>query len=54
MAYRIINNRTGETMEHCETFAEAESIKRQYDELGNWQDELGSNEYYGTYRIETA
>lgn len=54
MAYRIINNRSGETMEHCETFAEAQEIKRQYDELGNWQDAFESNEYYGTYRIETA
>lgn len=50
--FTIINNRTNEVMEHADTMIEAKEIKAQYDEMGNWQDEFGSNEYHGTYRIE--
>lgn len=52
--FKIVNNRTNEVMEHVDTMAEAIEVKKQYDEMGNWQDSFGSNEYYGTYRIEAA
>lgn len=52
MTFAIINNRTNEVMEHVETMNEAKEVKAQYDEMGNWQDAFGNNEYFGTYRIE--
>lgn len=54
MTYAIINNRTNEIMEHVDTMAEAKEVREQYNEMGNWQDAFGNNEYYGTYRIEIA
>lgn len=50
--YKIINNRTNEIMERVDTMAEAKEVRDQYNEMGNWQDAFGNNEYYGTYRIE--
>ena len=50
--YAIINNRTNEVMEHVDTMAEAKEVQAQYNEMGDWQDAFGNNEYYGTYRIE--
>lgn len=52
--YKIVNNRTNECMERVDTLAEAKEVQAQYNEMGEWQDELGNNEYYGTYRIEVA
>jgi len=54
MTFAIRNQNTKEIMEHADTFQEALHIKRQYDEMGSWQDELESNEYYGTYEIIEA
>lgn len=48
--FAIINNRTGEVMEHAETMGEAVHIQNQYNEMG--RDNSPENEYYGTYRIE--
>lgn len=48
--YAIINNRTGEVMEHAETMGEAIHIQNQYNEMG--AEASNDNEYYGTYRIE--
>lgn len=50
--YAIINNRTNEVMERLDTMDEAREAREQWNEMGNWQDVLESNEYYGTYRIE--
>lgn len=47
--YKIINNRTNETMERAYTMSEAIENKAQYDEMG--AEEIDS-EYRGTYRIE--
>lgn len=52
--YKIINNRTNEVMERVDTMEEAKIVRDQYNEMGNWQDAFGNNEYYGTYRIEAA
>lgn len=55
MTYAIINNRTNEVMEHVDTLAEAKEVKAQYDEMGKEKSTATwFNEYYGTYRIQTA
>ena len=51
--YTIINQRTNEIMEAVPTMAEAIEAREQYNEMGNWQDAYGNNEYYGTYTIGT-
>ena len=50
--YAIVSNRTNKIMERVETMAEAIEVREQYNEMGNWQDDFGNNEYFGTYRIE--
>lgn len=50
--YAIVSNRTNKIMERVETMAEAIEVREQYNEMGNWQDAFGNNEYFGTYRIE--
>lgn len=50
--FAIINNRTNKIMERVDSFAEAKEVKEQYNEMGNWQDAFGNNEYFGTYRVE--
>ena len=52
MTFAIINNITNKIMERAENFKEANEIKEQYNEMGNWQDVFGNNEYFGTYRVE--